>query len=283
MATPDSLPGVPQDADDTRARHFRAILAKPVTWTAAGLIAVAVAVALGLALGLAAAGGGAAAVLLLTLLVTWLIANAAARRDFCSAYAESRGLKWHHGHSALPPATPLLRKGDRRYAEEAFEGELPDGPVGRLALYTYVEESRDSSGNKQSTYITFTVALAGLPGAADFIGRLYCQQRRGFRFLDGAEDVFRTSQRVELESEAVDREFEVFAGEHDDMNRVRQLFEPSFLVWLAESAPEDFAFELEAGALCCSVKGHKKSAAELDELSRAAGTVASRVLDEVAE
>jgi hypothetical protein len=127
------------------------------------------------------------------------------------------------------------------------------------------------------------VVVYDLPTAALLAQRLYCSRRRGFRFLDAAEDVFRRSKRVELESEAVDRRCEIFTGESDAMNRVRQLFEPSFQVWLAEGAPKDFAFELEAGTLCCSVEDHRKSAAGLDEFCRAATAVARRVVAEAGE
>jgi hypothetical protein len=49
------------------------------------------------------------------------------------------------------------------------------------------------------------------------------------------------------------------------------------------TSPERFAFELVAGALVCNVKGHQKSAAELDVLCTAASAVARRVHEEAAE
>ncbi len=89
--------------------------------------------------------------------------------------------------------------------------------------------------------------------------------------------------RAYANARGLDRRYEVFAGEHDDMNSVRQLFEPTFIVWLTETAPEEFAFELEAGVLCCNVKDHLKSAAELDALCKAAGSVAQRFGAEITE
>ena len=35
---------------------------------------------------------------------------------------------------------------------------------------------------------------------------------------------------------------------------MKRLFSPSFIVWLTESTPEDFAFEFSAGSLCVNVK-----------------------------
>ncbi len=67
------------------------------------------------------------------------------------------------------------------------------------------------------------------------------------------------------------------------MNRARQVLSPSFLVWLESHSPEAYAFELVAGSLVCNVKGHKKSAAELDILCTASAAVARRLADEAAE
>ena len=156
--------------------------------------------------------------------------------------------------------TPLLQKGDKRYAEQRFNGVLPGGLDGSLCLYTYEETTRDSDGNSQTTYIHYTMVMTQIPDMAPFMQELFCQRRFGFRFLDSAEDVFRTRQRVEHESEAVDKKFEIFAGRSDDMNRARQVLSPTFLVWLENHSPEAFAFELVAGSLVTNVKGHKKSA-----------------------
>jgi hypothetical protein len=273
----------PEDADDTRGQHFRLGLRSTVFWVATGAVALCVLVAAGLVIGALVGIAGALLAFAVGVGVVWWLATRAAQRDFFRAYSAARGLTWSEGRSPLLPATPLLRKGDDRYAQETLSGSLPGGRDGTLAHYTYEEESTDSKGNRHTTYYRFTIALLDLAGADRFLQRLYCQQRHGFRFLDGVEDAFRSNQRVELESDALDRRYEVFAGAHDDMNGVRQVFEPSFIVWLTESAPEDFGFELEAGALCCNVKNHLKSAAELDAFCRAAAAVAGRVADEAAE
>ena len=135
---------------------------------------------------------------------------------------------------------------------------LPGGIDGSLCLYTYEEQTTDSDGNRQTTYIHFTIAMTELPDTAAYLGELYCQRRVGFRFMDGMEDVFRKRQRVEQESEAVDSSYEIFIGERDDMNRARQILSPAFLVWLEQNSDENFAFELVAGSLVSNVKGHKK-------------------------
>ena len=283
MPEPADLPPVPEDADDTRGHHFSRLLRHPLTLTLGGVLVVACFIG-GLAGAGAAIGAAAAAgAILLTLLVVWLLASGRAQADFFRAYAEGRGLARIDGKSNLPPVTPLLRKGDRRYAEQRFNGVLPGGLDGSLCLYTYEEESRDSDGNKQTTYINYTLVMTQLPATAPFIQELFCQRRFGFRFLDSMEDAFRKRQRVEHESEAVDKQFEIFAGENDDLNRARQILSPTFLVWLENHSPEAYAFELVAGSLVCNVKGHKKSASELDVLCTASAAVARRLQEEATE
>jgi hypothetical protein len=280
---PADLPPVPEDADDTRGHHLGRLLRHPTT-----LIVGAVVIAIAFASGLVAAGAligaaAAAGVVLLALLVVWLLASGKAREDFFRAYAEGRGLTRIDGKTNLPPVTPLLQKGDRRYARQRFNGVLPGGLDGSVCLYTYEEETRDSDGNKQTTYINYTLVMTQLPGTEDFVRELFCQRRFGFRFMDSMEDVFRKRQRVEHESAAVDKKFEIFTGADDDLSRARQILSPTFLVWLESHSPEAYAFELVGGSLVCNVKGHKKSAPELDILCTASAAVARRLQDEATE
>jgi hypothetical protein len=277
------LPPVPEDADATQGYHFRRLLGSSVTLILGGILVAAVLIGVGVGVGWgigAAAAGGA---LLLVVLVVWLIANSQAAQDFFNAYAAGRGLTRVDGKSTLPPVTPLLRKGDKRYAEQRFNGVLPGGIDGSLCLYTYEDETRDSDGNKQTTYVHFTIVMTELPATASYLQELYCQRRVGFRFMDSMEDVFRKRQRVEQESEAVDKSYEIFIGENDDMNKARQVLSPTFLVWLEQNSDENYAFELCAGSLVGNVKGHKKSAADLDRICSVSAAVARRLQEEAGE
>lgn len=283
LPEPPDLPDVPEDADDTRGQHLRALLGNPVTIGSTVIVAaitlIAVATQVGIGIGAAAAAG----VVLVALLVVWLLASSKAADDFFTAYAEGRGLTRLEGKTDLPAVTPLLQKGDERYAEQRFDGVLPGGLDGNLCLYTYEDESTDSKGNKTTTYVRYTVVMIQLPATAPFVRELFCQRRFGFRFMDSMEDVFRRRQRVEHESEAVDKKFEIFTGADDDVNRARQILSPTFLVWLESHSPEAYAFELVAGSLVCNVKGHKKSASELDLICEASAAVARRLQDEATE
>jgi hypothetical protein len=273
----------PQDDDDLRGLYFRQVLASRTTQVV-GSIAVLIAAVVG------GIGGGpligviaVAGVVLAVLVVCFFVANSRAKTAFYEAYAASRKLSYSGERGALPPVCELLRKGDRRYTERSLTGALPGGPNGTLAHYTYEEENTDSKGNRQTTYYHYTVVFCELPQLAEFVQELVCHHRSGFRFLDSTEDKFRKRQRVEIESDAFDKRFESFAGEHDDMNRIRQIYEPTFIVWLAEQAPKNFEWDVVAGSLVCSVKGQLDSTVELDGLCAAAGTVAKRLFDEAGE
>ena len=277
------LSQVPDDAADTRGHHFRRLIASPITLALTALVAGIALAAVGTQAGFGIGAAVAAGVVVIAVICVFALASSAAHDDFFNAYAKGRSLTRIDGKTNLPPLTPLLRKGDHRYAEQRFNGVLPGGLDGSLCLYTVEEESRDSDGNKQTTYVKYTLVITDLPQTAPLMHELSCQRRFGFRFLDGAEDAFRKRQRVVHESEAVDKEFEVFIGERDDMNVARQILSPTFLVWLESHAPEAFAFELVAGSLVTNVKGHKKSSGELDIFCTASAAVARRMHEEAME
>jgi hypothetical protein len=274
---------VPLDADDTRGRHLGDLGRSPLTLSLGATLLIACfiggTIGGGIVIGLIAAAVGA----LLVFLIVYVIASSRAREDFFSSYAAARGLHRQAGKLPLPPATPLLRKGDRRYGEQVMNGTLPDGAPGAVALYTYEEETHDSDGNSDTDYYRFTVVLHDIPAAAVKASDLYCQRRSGFRWMDSAEDAFRRMKRLELESDALDKRYEVFFGASDDEVWMKRLFSPTFIVWLTEQTPKDFAFEFSAGSLCVNVKGHYDNAADLDALCGAAGVVANRLASESLE
>lgn len=273
----------PDDADDLRGFHFKRLMRKPLTWIL--LIAFTIAAAVAGAAFLAPAIGGAAAVVtfLVGVLIVFGIADSQAEEAFFQAYAREHGLELG-GRAPLPPTTPLLRKGDDRYAERSLSGVFADGVEGILALYTYEDETTDGEGNRQTNYYRYTVGLVPVPECVSFVPELYCQRKSGLRSLEKFEDVFRGSkERVKLESEVLDQKYEIFSVKGQDANWLRQLFAPTFIVWLTEAAPKKFAFELVDGTLCCYVSGHKENAEDLDELAAATAAVARRLREESLE
>jgi len=273
----------PDDADDLRGFYFKLLLSRTITWVAIAAAAVGGGVAgtalAGAAIGLAAAAGAFVA----ALLVVFAIADSRAEDAFFDFYATQHQMS-ASGKRPLPPTTPLLRKGDDRYAERVLDGPLGEGIEGLLALYTYEDQSTDSDGNTQTSYSHYTIGLTAVPECAGRLPELYCQRKFGLRALEKVEDVFRRSkQRVKFESEALDQRYEIFVGTGQDLNWLHQVFSPTFIVWLTDSAPEKFAFELVNGSLCCYVSGHKKSTVELDAVRNASAAVATRLHEESLE
>jgi hypothetical protein len=275
---PDSL--TPVEEVQT-GKALRQVMASPVALIALIVVVAAAGIAGAVAVSPAVGGGAAAGAALVWFLTVLGVAYNRAHKAFYAAYAQERGLTWQHD-SSVPAATPLLRRGDTRRVDESFTGTLPGGLDGELALYSYEERSSGSSGQAKEIH-HFTVVVGALPGLETRLPGLFVQRRSGFRFMDGAEDAFRSTERIRLESEVLDRKCEIFADRSCDANWLRQLFDPKFVDFLAEGAPDGFAFEVENGTLCINVNRYRGKAAELDELCRAASTVAKRITDEAAE
>jgi hypothetical protein len=284
IAPPPQAPseGLPDDANDLRGFHFRRLLGKPLTWILIGIEVVVIGVVLAVYVGAAIGGAAAVAALLLGLLAVFAIADSRAEQSFFETYATQNGLELG-GRNPLPEATPLLCKGNDRYAERTLSGPFADDVEGILALYTYEEESTDADGDRQTNYYHYTVGLVSVPECAVHVPQLYCRRKSGLRSLEKLEDAFRSTERVKLESEALDERYEIFSGSEQDQVWLRRLFSPTFVVWLGEEAPKKFAFELVADTLCCFVNGHRGSAAELDMIRAASATVARRLLEESQE
>jgi len=274
---------LPTDANDLRGMHFSRLMRSPLTLVLIAALTAVVFVACLVFVGALIGAGGAIVALLLGIVIVFVIADKRSADDFFEVYAANRGLTLIHGRSQLPRATPLLKKGDSRYTERSLLGPIGEFE-GTLALYTYEEETRDSDGDKQTNYYRYTLGLVEVPDCAGFVPELYCQRKFGLRALEKFEDVFRgDKERVKLESEKLLEKYEIFATKQQDANWLRQLFSPTFIVWLTDAAPDKFAFELVDGTLCCYISGHKENAAELDAVATATSAVAKRLREEALE
>jgi hypothetical protein len=273
----------PDDADDLRGFHFKRLLRKPLTWILIGAFALVAAIAAAALVGPALGGAAFVVALLIGVLVVFFIADKQSADAFFTTYCAQRSLTLS-GKEHLPPLTPLLKKGDDRYAERTLKGRLGEGVHGTLALFTYEEETTDSEGNRQTNYYRYTLGLTQVPDSVAHCPELYCQRKFGLRALEKFEDVFRTKkERVKFESSELDEKYEIFAGKEQDAVWLRRLFAPTFIVWLNEAAPKKFAFELVDGNLCCYVSGHKDSAEELDAVAAATAAVGKRLKEEALE
>ncbi len=266
----------PESVDALRGVDFRELIREPWVLALIGIGALAAGLAVGIAarpaLGLLAAAGVALCGLVVVFVAAWRLAS----RDFFAVYAHEHGLELIE--EDLPAVTPLLWAGTGRDTDLAMRGELAPGVVGTLAHYTYSEHipggGRGASGS--AAVYKLTIVLTDVAGV-DGVPLLLCHGRHGSQRTDPLDDAFRRPRRrrLELESEALDRRFEIFVDPDQDEIRLRRLFSASLIVWLAESMPT--AFELVDGHLCCFAGGHLDSAAELDAVVAGAGGLARRL------
>lgn len=194
-------------------------------------------------------------------------------RDLFAAYAAERGLEVVD--EEIPEVTPILGGQNGRTTGPAIKGELAEGLTGSIAHYLYAAAGGTTSA--------LTIVLVEVPETFGVFPKLLCHGRVKSQRTDDLDDRFRAdgTKRLELESEALDRRFEVFFDPRDDEVRLRRLFSPSFMFWLAESMPT--AFELVNGHLCCFAAGHLDSATELDTLIWGAAELAYRLESEATE
>jgi hypothetical protein len=264
------------EGDERRwERAFRAELARPY------VLIVPPAV-----LGLAVIGGSSVgdaalfALFVFAVFAAWAGVRAArqARDEHYAEYARSRGLELS-ADRVIPTATPLLRMGDRNWAERVMTGSLPGGASGLLAHFTY--EIRDGERGEPERH-SFTVALSPLEGLSDRLTRMYGEPRSAFRSESGTLG-FGPTQRVHLESVTAENRYALHAGTGDDEVWVRRVFTPSFIVWLADHSPRELGFQLWDGWLCTFVPRMHSEPHVLDAVCEACSAIARRLVEESAE
>ena len=205
--------------------------------------------------------------------------NEAAVAPTLASYAAERGLHFRETSFALPQATQLLRHGFMREVSGLVRGNLPGGLEDAwLSHVAYVYEG--SNDLKRSH---FTLVLIQAPESIGFAVRVLCHDRDLSKLdmtnPDSDREVIEAGDRaVSLESQGFLARYALFTDNDQDENSVWRLFAPTLIDWLTASAPKDFSFELQDGALCCFVPGSLTDAVEIDELCEAS----ARVLREVA-
>ena len=271
---------VPPNTDSTKGAHFKR-LAGSSTAITAGAVLAAILFIIGAAThSVPVMGGGPVASVLVILVVAYLIADRNAEDEFFNRFAEAHKLI-HSKKYGVPALTPLLGGGDRRECEHWMMG---DGNA--LGWYTF--EVRHDNGDNKDTWepFEFTVAMddMGELGMSRFQG-IYLRRRRGiFERLDSDANWLKTHRlkKVELESSAFHQKYELFAEQDQDDIVLRQLFAPTFVIWLAEH-PLEPGFELRAGTLVVFIPGHCGDAGRLDFLLMARAAIAKRIQAELTE
>jgi hypothetical protein len=272
---------VPANTNSTRSAHFRTLLGGSFS-IVGGTIAAAIVFTIGAASqNVAIMLGGPLFVAFVMVLIAWFRADSQAEDEFFARYAAAHGLNHWRQQYSLPAFTPLLSGGDRRRCEHWMESH------GR-AIGWYTFECRQDNGDKPDTWEPhhFTVATMdiGEQGMARFQG-IYLRRRRGILDrLDTDANWLRghSLKRVELESTAFHERFELWAEQDQDDIILRQLFAPTFVVWLSEH-PLEPGFELRAGELIVFVPDHCGEAGKLDFLMMAAADISKRIQAELSE
>jgi hypothetical protein len=275
-----AVPRVPANTESTKGVHFRALAGSGFA-VVGGAIAAAVAFTIGAAShNIAIMLGGPAAVAVLVLVIAYVMADSQAEDEFFKRFAEAHKLM-HASKSSIPEFTPLLGGGDRRKCAHWMQGD------GR-AIGWFTFEVRHENGDKPDTWEShdFTVATddIGELGMARFQG-IYLRRRRGlFDKLDTDSNWLRKHRlkKVELESTAFIERYELWVDQDQDDIVVRQLFSPSFVIWLAEH-PLEPGFELRAGTLIVFIPGRCGEAGKLEFLLMAQDSIAKRIRAELTQ
>ena len=274
----------PAHANAGRGQWFRAALGRPATITALVLGTSA-------ALVLGAAFGGSryallapAAVVGVIVAAAWWTADARADAAFWKHVADSFG--YVPGlHPAVPEhTTPLLHAGDRRRFRHPLKGPLGEtGLIAGLAQYRYEVRHDSKKGEDTWTRYDFTVCTVEIAGGMHLLPGVYLRARRGL--LDRVNHDWlrgRALARVELESQAFNDAYELLVTREQDHGRLRELFDPRTIVWLAEH-PLRPRFEYRAGFLTVYVPGRLEDMGRLVWLLETAERIASRIAEETAE
>jgi hypothetical protein len=150
--------------------------------------------------------------------------------------------------------------------------------------YTYhTGEFESSEGNVPALAPhQFTICAIDVGSPLWRFRGLYLRPRLSGLGLD--HDWLRVPKRhpVELESARFNDVYDLRRGSDQDEFAVRELFSPSFVVWLTEH-PLRLGFECKGGTLVVFVRGHEGSEGKLMLLHEAAREIARRIERQVDE
>ena len=275
----------PANANVGRSEHFRATLRRPGVITALVLVP-------SLALLLGAAYGGATGALAaplatfaLILAAAWYVADRIAETAFWKATAAAIGFESFTDLGELQMTTPLLHAGDRRFFRHELKGPLGEsGLLAKLAHYRY--DTRDEEARTARTPGRSTASRSApieLEAGMGLFPGVYLRARRGLLAL-GRHDWLRGRglREVELESTDFNDAYDLRVSEEQDDGRLRELFDPKTIVWLAEH-PLCPQFEFRAGFLTVYVPGYLEDLGRVVWLLEAAERLAGRVQTEITE
>jgi hypothetical protein len=221
---------------------------------------------------------GAAVIAVALAIGTVALADSRAKSAFLEAWATARG--WSAGSADwVEEATPLLRDGDRRDSEHHIAGPLPGGEPAVLCHYTYEVRRTSTSSNGATstswedypfTVVETRVSAPGLP-----VLSLHPRSFGDNRLFDRIDSAVTRNRVAALESAELEHAYKLEVADEVSDLAVRRVFEPSFIVWCIDQAPDEMLFELENDVLVVAIPDHSYDAAELDNLVEKASTIAA--------
>jgi len=271
---------VPANTNSTRGEHFRELSRGSGAVVGGAILAVIV-----FTIGASQRStdvmiAGPLGVFVLIIAICWYLADRRAEDEFFKRWADAHQMS-HSKKWSVFELTPLLGGGDRRHCEHWMQND--DAGIG---WFTF--EVRQDNGDKPDTWEAhnFTISMIeiGELSTRRFQG-IYLRRRRGLLDrLDSDSNWLRKHKlkKVELESTAFTERYELWAEQDQDDIKLRQLFAPSFVVWLSEH-PLEPGFELRAGTLVVFVPDRCGEAGKLDWLLMAAREIARRIQLELTE
>lgn len=175
----------------------------------------------------------------------------------------------------LPRTTPLLAEGELRSVDALMRGWLGEFLEAQIAIV-----SREGGGEEAA--VDLTVAVTHVPKAKRFVPWLLCHRVEDGHLLGrAAEQLIHGDDRIDLESSELDQRYRIYASPDRDEVWLRELFSPSFIVFLLDLAPKGLAFEYVQGTLCVSQRGRLTLAEDIDGLRDATVELVARIRGEV--
>lgn len=237
--------------------------------------------------------GGTAVTVAVVLLIAHWRAGRHAATDLFTELAAELGLEYKPRNSYVP-ITPLLAAGERQRFTHTMEGPLfgaLGGPPCLLGLFTY-EDQHDVGavlghlnelGEDAAVYRPhrFTVCAIDIGSPIWRFRGLYLRPRRsGIGLESNWLDRAPKPESIKLESTRFNELYDLRRANDQHENAVRELFSPSFVVWLNEH-PLPLGFECKAGTLAVYIHGHEGSEGKIRLLHEAAREIARRLAQQV--
>jgi hypothetical protein len=175
-------------------------------------------------------------------------------------------------------------------AEEQFQPTLKEGAVQDVTLGLVspegVRTEHVGSEGEIRHVRDSTMLMTRVPEAALFLPSLSCREAEARGLADkmlGPGGWIPIMSQFELESIEFNRRYRIGIVRGGSEIRVRRLFSPTFIDWMASTAPPRTLFELWGGFLTVTIGGLIKETGELDGVCRIASAIVERIRAEALE